>query len=384
MPIIPLEELKNRVVGGSVGAISIDTSVFEHYRFGFESGVLAQLTQFGRVDVEHLLVDTILHEIRSHLVVQADLVRAHFKNAMKPLGDAWDVDKVIRDDVFKILFEDQASSARTDARLEKFLSDSFAVPISSAEYVNVADVLALYFETKPPFANKEAKKNEFPDAFTLLALEGWAKKNDTHILVVSKDGDWRRFCGDSEHLFLLDDLPQALSVFHGGAEEAADLLQNALKSGAVPELDDLVIDAVNSQVDKIDVSLDANSNWHYEEELVEAHVLATNGFSEQLSNFEVIDYANNQLQVRSSLVAEIAAQFVVNFNHWDGIDREYIAFGSASLEGTEEVELEVIVTVEFSNGRVSIEKVELLPSHLTMDFGEIEPDWMGAEREDEE
>lgn len=52
--IISIEELKQAVVCGRVGAISIDTSFVERYQYGFESGVLAKMSQFRRTNTIHL------------------------------------------------------------------------------------------------------------------------------------------------------------------------------------------------------------------------------------------------------------------------------------------------------------------------------------------
>ncbi|MFS2079885.1 hypothetical protein ACCD04_09520 [Telluria sp. Tellsp131] len=89
MPVISVNALKEAVIAGKIGGISIDTSVFEQYEFGFETGVLAQMVQFSRLDIDHFVFDTVLHEITNHLVKEADLTKAHLKNALKPLSNSW-------------------------------------------------------------------------------------------------------------------------------------------------------------------------------------------------------------------------------------------------------------------------------------------------------
>jgi len=381
MPIFSLDELKQAVVGGKIGAISIDTTIFEQYQFGFEMGVLAQMAQFGRLDADHLVFDTILHEIRSHLVTQADLNKAHVKNSLKPLGNSWGIERDVRDKAMSLLFEDQAGKDRTQDRIETFVNVSSATTLACADYVNLSDLLARYFDTRPPFGDKEAKKREFPDALTLMAIESWAAKNRKQVITVSKDGDWKRFCAESELVFFVDNLPEALSVFHVGADDALHLFKVALAQGVINNLDVDILEAINSQADKIEVEIEACANWYYEAELDQVNVSANPPFTEQLKVFEVINYEDNQLELRTTVQADVTAQFVASFQQWDGIDKDYMSMGSATVEKTEVLELELIISVEFTNGQVALQHVELLPYRTTMDFGEIEPDWMGEYQE---
>mgnify|MGYP001809890912 CR=1 FL=1 len=60
-----------------------------------------------------------------------------------------------------------------------------------------------------------------------------------------------------------------------------------------------------------------------------------------------------------------------------------MGMGSSTVEKTEALDLDLIITVIFDNGNAVIDSVELLPTSTVMDFGEIEPDWMGACGEDD-
>lgn len=55
-----------------------------------------------------------------------------------------------------------------------------------------ATVLDHYFQGFPPFGTG-SKRNEFPDAFALLALKDWANEHG-ELHVVSSDPDWRKAC----------------------------------------------------------------------------------------------------------------------------------------------------------------------------------------------
>lgn len=376
MPVVSIEELKQAVIGGRIGAISIDTSVVERHQYGFESGVLAKMSQFGRGYTEHLVLDIVLHEIRTHLAKEADLVRSQVKNSMKPLGNSWGIDKDQRAEVLRTLFGDLSGETRTKKRLEDFLSDSSATVIKCTEFVGLSDLLARFVETRPPFGNKEAKKHEFPDAIALLALEGWALNKKTGVVAVSSDGDWRRFCLESEAIYYVDDLTLALSAFQAGAHDAAALFKTLLGQGKVENLDVTLLDAIEAQSDKIEIHLEATSSWYYEGELDHVEVSSGEPLAGQVATFDVVEYVSDTLVLQTSLKIDVTAHFIASFQHWDSIDREYMGMGSTSISQTKALDLEVIVTVLFDDGTATIDSVELLPARTTMDFGEIEPDWM--------
>ncbi|AYR19469.1 PIN domain-containing protein [Alcaligenes faecalis] len=383
MPIISIDELKLAVIKGDVGAISIDTSTVEKYQYGFETGLLAKMSQFSRLDTDHLVLDIILHEMKSHLLGQADLIKTQVQNSLKPLGNSWGIEKERRDEVLKSLFGEQTVNERTEKRLQDFLYNTSATILECADLVDLQQVLSRYTETKPPFGNKEAKKNEFPDAIALLALEGWAAKNKK-VIAVSNDGDWKRFCADSDLIYFVDNLAHALSVFQGDADDAAKLFRAALDAGKLDDLDEYLLDAINSQSDKIRVDFEAAASWYYESELVQVTVSANEPLIEQVKGFEVVEYANNTLVIQTTLTVDVTPQFVVSFDLWDYVDREYVGMGSTTVEATEEMDLNLVITTIFEDGQITIDSAELLPEGIVMDFGEIEPDWMGDSSEEDE
>lgn len=380
MPILSAQDLKQAVVDGVIGAISIDTSIYEQNQYGFETGVLAQMSQFDDGHIKHLVADTVLHEVRAHLSEHSELVKAQIKNALKPVGNSWGIDKTTREDAIAKLFGELSGSEKTEERINAFLESSAAIVLESSSIVKLSDVLDRYFKTRAPFGDRDAKKREFPDAIALLALEGWSQQNGAGVLVVSRDGDWKLFCEDSKVVYFVDSLPQALSALHINSDDAAQRFRTAVEQSQIGDLDAQLLDALNAQADKIEVDFEGHANWHYEDELIGIEVVATElPLSEQLSGFEVLDYSDNELQLQTTLRVGIAAQFSVSFNHWDSSDREYLGIGSTTVEKTEERELNAILTVRFNNGVVALEQVELLPFRTSFDLGEVEPDWMDSD-----
>lgn len=377
MPITSVQKLKQAVVGGAIGAITIDTSTVEKHQYGFESGVLAKMTQFSRANVQHLVLDIVLHEMRSHLQAQSDLIKTQVMNALKPLGNSWGLTKEARAHALGLLFGEKTGGERTGERLDAFLDDSSAKVINCADFVQLSDVLKRYVETQPPFGNVEAKKREFPDAVALLALEAWAQRNNTSVLAVSGDSDWKRYCAESERVHYVEDLAQALSVFQAGADDAAELFRQLLDEGKLGSFEQEVLEELGRQPEKIDVDFEASSRWYFEAELGEVTLTAPEPLAAQAKEFDVLEFNDNVLVIKTSFKVDVTASFYVGFQHWDTIDREYVGMGSETFEQTERMAIDVVLNIAFADGSCTVESAELLPLSTVMEFGDIEPDFGG-------
>lgn len=71
--------------------------------------------------------------------------------------------------------------------------------IITASDQNAQNIFQDYFSTKPPFG-KGKKKHEFPDAFVLYALKSWCAGEETKVVAISNDKDFKNFC-ESEDQF---------------------------------------------------------------------------------------------------------------------------------------------------------------------------------------
>ena len=81
--------------------------------------------------------------------------------------------------------------------------------IISIDKVSPEKVFDKYFSNLPPF--KEGKnKNEFPDAFSIEALEKEARDNNFTIHVISNDNDWKNACSQSDNLVCIDNIEKFL------------------------------------------------------------------------------------------------------------------------------------------------------------------------------
>ena len=81
--------------------------------------------------------------------------------------------------------------------------------IISIDKVSPEKVFDKYFSNLPPFKEGK-KKSEFPDAFSIEALEKEARDNNFIIHVISNDNDWKNACSQSDNLFCIDNIEKFL------------------------------------------------------------------------------------------------------------------------------------------------------------------------------
>lgn len=377
MPLLSIKELSKAVKDGMLKAITIDTSKFEQYKFGFEFGLLKSLRQFGRTGITFLLSDIVLEEIKRHLISTATIERSHAINAIKPLSGSWGLTANQRDAALNTLFGEQSVETHTVNRINNFIEVTGAEILESAPLVDIHTLIELYKTPSPPFANREGKKNEFPDAITLLAIEKWAKTNELLILAVSNDSDWRSFCEQSQSICYLNDLGEALAVFQEDASVAEILIRENIAAGTLDGFNETINDCLNDELWKIEFDAEAYSDYRYDEEhtnteIIDWHLQEVDGSPEII----VIEYNEGRLVAEMQLECEVVIDFSFAFEKWDGIDKDYFGMGSGSASPSATIEVTVLATFLFENGRLSIESTELEPNHYTIELGEIGPNWM--------
>ncbi len=187
--------------------VFLDTQVFVAANFQFSSGHLKRLAAWSRIGQITLhLTDITLREIevkiteRLQEVYQA--VESFKKKAMLLRGIP----------SFDPLFNFDIELVKNDFtnRLSEFL-ESAKVNIISTKNVSVETIFNKYFNQKPPFGQGK-KKYEFPDAFSIEALENWCIENGENMYVISADSDLEAACSSSSSLYLLQKPEELLNL----------------------------------------------------------------------------------------------------------------------------------------------------------------------------
>lgn len=170
MPNVNIDELKNIISNGEIGAMTLDTSIFIHHHYGFEVGILSKLSQFNNTDIKFIVVDMIQHEILSHLIDEAKKDKAETKNVLKRIGNSWGVTPTIRQDLMDTLFT-RNEVEKSQIRFNDFKVATGALEIKCEDLSSVGKVIELYFNKTAPFSTKSDKKMNFLMLLSSLHLK---------------------------------------------------------------------------------------------------------------------------------------------------------------------------------------------------------------------
>jgi predicted nucleic acid-binding protein len=177
--------------------VFIDTQVIIHKNFNFDHELFQRLIHASNNGLITIyLTNVVKNEIESkiHDLVYEKVRNIHkkFATEAKILKNVSDYRNIFTigeklDEVYEVLIN----------QFEQFLVDA-KVEVISVNDVSPNVIFDMYFKGIAPFSVK--KKDEFPDAFSLIALEQLSKHLKEKISIVSDDEDLESFCKESENL----------------------------------------------------------------------------------------------------------------------------------------------------------------------------------------
>ena len=121
--------------------------------------------------------------------------------------------------------------------------------------VSAEKIFEQYFSRTPPFGDK--KKNEFPDAFSLAAIEEWCRKTSVKMHVVSTDPDCQEACALNVSFKSVQSLPEFLDLLSRG-EELAQLVNKLFE-----EHQDVVLQSIKDNVDPLNLIYEPYGQFQY-------------------------------------------------------------------------------------------------------------------------
>lgn len=181
---------------------------------------LARLAESGQARI--FVTDIVVREIRAHItadVAKAKQASSKFRKDARILRN---LDKAPYENIFADVGEEQAIQT-LGAQLEAFLEKVGATVLSTSE-VSVEGVFDKYFDKSPPFGEGK-KKSEFPDAFTIGALEAWCNNEKEKMYVASTDPDLAPACEQSDCLFVLKKLSEYVNIVQYHDDVLAPVVQ---------------------------------------------------------------------------------------------------------------------------------------------------------------
>lgn len=359
-------------------AILVDTSIFDGHALKLEKGLLGKLAQFKKSPIEYLLPDVIKNEVKSHLENKIKISRSALEKALNDAGDHLFFEGSELNDAKKILIDSKEIEGLAESRVENFIESTGALVLKTGSYVSVSELLSQYFSNKPPFAETGKKKNEFPDAIVLMAVEAWAEQNNVSVLAVAKDGDWQKYCEESERIDYQEDFSRGLQYFNRANAPYALLanLENALNSETAGTFLSAIGSGLESVLNGFTPDQEADSHLYWEPE-------GSNGWFKEFElidhEFRIIDKDEDWvvLGVLANITVEAEGEFSLSV--YDSIDRDHVHMGGITVTATEEFESEILITISGNlDGPIDeliIDEVEILSPIRTINFGTLEPDY---------
>ncbi|MDA8430237.1 MAG: PIN domain-containing protein [Geobacteraceae bacterium] len=359
-------------------ALLIDTSIFDGNGLRLEKGLLGKLYQFRKSPIDFLMPDVIFNEIKAHLEQKIKASRSALEKSLNDAGDHLFFDGSTLNDAKKILIDSNEIENLAETRLDNFLDETGALCIDCGEYVTVSVLLKQYFSNQPPFAETGKKKNEFPDAIILMAIEKWAENEDKFVLAVAKDDDWKRYCETSKRIVYEEELSAGLAAFNTANAPYALLanLESALENETAKSFLDSIEVRLSSALDGFTPDQDADSFLYWEPEGCDAWFKE---FYLSDNEFRVIDSAEDWVVLEANAVITVEAEGEFSLSMHDSIDRDYVHMGGVTANAEKEFESEILITISGDlNGPIEglvVEDVEIVSRIKTIHFGTLEPDF---------
>lgn len=227
--------------------VFIDTSIIIGQNYDYDSTAFRQLISMAEEEKLFIYLSRVtVNEVEFHIaedVVKAKLAFDGFRvkpdiRILKNIGGA---------PLYGVFngFDDSQAKEILINQFRAFLLRAKAHVLEITD-VSADDVFQRYFSRTPPFGNK--KKHEFPDAFTLAAIELWCKESTGKMFVISSDPDWHEACSLNPSLRSVQSLSEFLDLLSAG-ERLAELVNKLFEQDK-----ELILQKIKEGVDPLNLT----------------------------------------------------------------------------------------------------------------------------------
>lgn len=379
MPIPPENELLDLLRNQTISALTIDTNIFDEKGLQLSAAPLATVAILNSRPFDFLLSGTVAKEILGHLEKRAEDA---LRTARKAIGEAlfaFETAQPTRDQLLDQITGTQTANAAAQARLAQYVQDTGCEILSDEDLVTTKEIFDGYFSGQAPFGTGK-KKDEFPDALALHALEATASVRETSFLVVSKDGDWRKFCEQSQRLYLVPEIETALALLNDPPLVVRQSILGWLAADGDGRAE------IRNELEGVVTNLDVDVNGYATSGEMEAIP-----YGPELRNVEWADNADVDIIETSEpdgqgvvtavlslpLQIDLRIHVDLNFSVWDSIDRESISMGGRTVEVDETHDIRATVTVRLhdlggEDQEIEFESCEIDLNNIDLELGDVE------------
>lgn len=359
-------------------ALLIDTSIFDKNALRLESGLLGKLKQFKNSPVDILLPDVIKNEVQSHLEKHIKTSRNALEKSINDAGHHLFFDGSTLNEAKKLLIDSDEIKTLASLRINNFIKDTGALEIECSDYISISDVLKQYFSNKAPFAETGKKKNEFPDAITLLAVDEWSDIENKTVLAIARDKDWESYCSASDHIDYNEDFAAGLASFNDETAPFA-LVENLTKhldNNTAQAFIKMVESGLTIALDGFTPDQDAESQFYWEPD-------GSHGWFKSFifidDKFRIIETSQDWIVLEALAEITVGAEGDFSLSVHDSIDKDYVNMGSISVTAEETFESAILITISGELSKkiedLEVEEVEIVSIINMIHFGTLDLDY---------
>jgi hypothetical protein len=349
------------------------------------------MRQFKESPVQVIQTDIVHNEAIKHIGQEISRARSSIEQALRSANKQLKVKSSDIDKAKVLLSKDGTDYELAESHLDKYYEFIGAEKIKSGEYADLSELVDMYFNTEAPFETGKDKKNEFPDAIALLAIESWAEQNDLNIIAVSQDNGWKDFSAKSNRVTLVSSLAEALEKFQ--PHNKVSSIIGKIREDAILDSDNNVIEkieeAIINSLDGIDIYVEADSSMFFDYDDVSASFISHDFDvdNEGLIKIRIVRIEDESIVLKLGSTVEVNVEANFDFSVRDSIDRDYVRMGSNICKTVENFHTDILLTMsgDFSQDIEDIEVVdiEVVETLKEVNFGEVEPDWRSHFDEEE-
>ncbi|WP_122284708.1 PIN domain-containing protein [Pseudomonas syringae group genomosp. 3] len=255
--------------------VFIDTEFFVKAGLDFSSKTLESFKDICNKDeLKHITSTIVVREVKrkieEHIGEALNGVNA-FRRKARILTNS--KDKVIKN--LFVPFDQEQIQNHAIQVFDRFLDESGTTVVDLSK-VDGNKIVEMYFNQTAPFQGGK-KKNEFPDAFTLLAVKASLKGRE-EIYVVSEDKDLITFCDENPRFIQIDSLNKLLDLYNSHDEDRFKFIKSYLD-----ENERSITNKIKKQIE--DAEAENVSTWE-DSEVDEFSILDVSGFEPSIIHID--------------------------------------------------------------------------------------------------
>jgi hypothetical protein len=335
--------------------VFIDTSIFRSSNFSINSKLFSIIESFcksGRVEL--VLTDITIEEIKANLWKVISEAESAIKQARAKASILRNLDS----DNYKFLFEQFKKEEIFNQLKDDIMAyfDRCDVEIIKATEVHPKTIFSDYFQGRPPFGEGK-KKNEFPDAFIIAALNNWSKSTENDIYVVSGDQDFKDVSIINNSLIYLPSLQRFIELVLSDDNVLIEFIHNLINRNR-----NKIFDAIADEVKQYEmVVMDADPDA--EAFIEEATII-------DLYNMSVIELSENDATVQADASASLSIHVnCYDPDSWYKDSEDGTIYYWDKIEDIFEREMDFEVEFDIRFNKTDIDDIEIL--RVVVNKGEL-------------